>query len=294
MPAGFSRRDFLAGAATAYGAGSFLALSETHARGDESTDAAKGTASAARTLAPEFPRQDLDAVREVVGASHTRFDRVKQLVTARPALAKASWDWGFGDWESALGAASHTGQRRIAELLIQHGARPNIFTFAMMGQVDVVRTIIAANPGLERVHGPHGITLLQHARNRLSHDDLSSAERDNVKKTIAYLESVPGADIAATSESVSDEQKQALVGRYRFGPGDQDVLIVDVHRTGRLSIRRGDEPARILNRVEQHAFAPSGAPDVRLRFEMRNGRAETISVHDPVPLLKAVRASDAG
>ena len=37
--------------------------------------------------------------------------RVKELVGRQPALAKATWDWGFGDWETSLGAASHVGHR---------------------------------------------------------------------------------------------------------------------------------------------------------------------------------------
>ena len=84
-------------------------------------------------------RQHQERVRSVVGASHSNLERVRELVLEQPALAKANWDWGFGDWESALGAASHTGRREIAEFLIAHGARPNLFSAAMLGEVDVVR-----------------------------------------------------------------------------------------------------------------------------------------------------------
>ncbi len=56
-------------------------------------------------LPASYPTQDPDLVREVVGKAHVNYDRVRELVTPRPALAKATWDWGFGDWESALGAA---------------------------------------------------------------------------------------------------------------------------------------------------------------------------------------------
>jgi hypothetical protein len=294
MSADHSRRDFLGVTAAACGAATFFGLSAGHAGADPLTNATKTSDPSGAPVAPGFPRQELDAVREVVGASHARFDRVKELVTARPALAKAAWDWGFGDWETAIGAASHTGQRKIAELLIQHGARPNLFTFAMLGQVDVVRTIISANPGFERIHGPHDITLLQHARNRLSHDHLSNEERENAAKTVAYLESLPGADVTAPAEPVSDAQKQAYMGRYLFGTGADDVLIVGVHRTGHLTIGRGKEFPHIISHVEPYAFAPRGAPDVRLRFGMKNDRAESITVHDPIPLLKAVRTSDAG
>src|SRR5262245_33966332 len=56
---------------------------------------------------PGFPRQEAKLVAEVVGASHTNEARVRELVNAHPALVNAWWDWGFGDWESPLGAASH-------------------------------------------------------------------------------------------------------------------------------------------------------------------------------------------
>lgn len=293
METDFSRRNFLGITASACGAASVMGWSTAQVLADESPNA-KTPDPAQGAVSPEFPRQELDAVREVVGASHARFDRVKELVTARPALAKAAWDWGFGDWETALGAASHTGQRKIAELLIQHGARPNIFTFAMMGQVEVVRAIVSANPGIERIHGPHDITLLQHARNRLLHDDLSNEEQERAKKTVAYLESLPGADVNAPSQEMSDDQKKTFMGSYRFGPGDDNVLIVGEHRIGLLTIGRGKEFPHMINCVESNTFAPRGAPNVRLRFSMKNGRADSVTIHDPLPLVKAVRTADAG
>src|SRR4051812_885380 len=54
-----------------------------------------------------FPSQDPDLVKEMVTVAHGQVARVKELVGRNQTLAKASYDWGFGDWESALGAASH-------------------------------------------------------------------------------------------------------------------------------------------------------------------------------------------
>src|SRR5262245_53269473 len=86
------------------------------------------------TVAPMgFPAQEPDAVREIVGVAHNKLARVKELVTARPALARASWDWGYGDWETPIDAASHVGNRPIAEFLIANGARPTFFTSVMFG-----------------------------------------------------------------------------------------------------------------------------------------------------------------
>ena len=57
---------------------------------------------AAPSVPPAFPAHDPDLVREVVGVSHGNIARVKELVSARPALARVSWDWGYGDWESPI------------------------------------------------------------------------------------------------------------------------------------------------------------------------------------------------
>src|SRR6185369_3111089 len=86
-----------------------------------------------------FPAQDPDLVKEMVGVSHGNLPRVKELVSARPALARASWDWGYGDWETAIDAASHVGNRPIADYLIANGAPPTIYTAAMMGQLAIVK-----------------------------------------------------------------------------------------------------------------------------------------------------------
>ncbi len=228
----------------------------------------------------EFPSHDPAVVREVVGASHVRIDRVRELVEASPALAKAAWDWGFGDWESALGAASHMGRRDIAELLMTHGARPNLFTFAMLGHLEAVQATVQAVPGIQRTPGPHGITLLQHARNG----------HQPAEAVVEYLQSLGDADAGPTSLELSDEQKQSYIGRYVFGSGPDDAFEVLTNRRGLLAIKRGDRFSRVLNRVEEHAFAPSGAPEVRVRFQIDNGRAVSLTVHDPVPLIRATRA----
>jgi len=86
-----------------------------------------------------YPSIDDKIVSEVVGASHFNLNRVKELVNHRPELSRATWDWGFGDWETALGAASHVGRRDIAEFLMSKGARPDIFTYAMLGSYRAVR-----------------------------------------------------------------------------------------------------------------------------------------------------------
>src|SRR5258708_4629938 len=124
-----------------------------------------GKAATIAEAVPEvFPRHSPEMVREMVTVAHGNVKRVKELVDARPALAKAAVDWGFGDWEDALGAASHVGNREIAEYLIANGARPTLFSAAMLGQLDTVRAFLAAQPGAQKIAGPHSISLLPRAK----------------------------------------------------------------------------------------------------------------------------------
>lgn len=107
---------------------------------------------------------DPELVREFVRFGHSDLDNLKKKLSETPALLNATTDWGGGDFETALGGASHMGRKDIAEFLIRQGARMDIFTAAMMGQVDLVRRMCELYPELLQSRGPHGITLLTHAQ----------------------------------------------------------------------------------------------------------------------------------
>jgi hypothetical protein len=109
------------------------------------------------------PPIDQELVAEFVLKAHGDFGIVKQLVVQEPAIVNAAWDWGGGDWETGLGAASHVGRRDIAEFLLANGARKDVFAAAMLGELEVVRAMLDAQPGLGEARGPHGISLVAHA-----------------------------------------------------------------------------------------------------------------------------------
>lgn len=106
----------------------------------------------------------VEAVSEFVRIAHNDLARVKELLEQMPTLVNASNDWGGGDWETGLGAAAHMGRRDIAEFLLAHGARIDLFAAAMLDQLDVVKTMLTAYPEMCRAKGPHDIPLLEHAR----------------------------------------------------------------------------------------------------------------------------------
>jgi hypothetical protein len=229
---------------------------------------------------PHFPSQDPKLVKETVAVAHGNFKRVRELVEARPTLAKAAWDWGYGDWETALGAASHTGSRQIAELLIAHGARPDLFTFGMLGQLEVVKAYVAANPGIQRTLGPHGITLLSHARKG----------GEQAKQVVEYLATLGNADMGHTSLPRSDKEKAAYIGIYSFGRGQEDNMTVGVSRDGSLNIKRGTAgtPRRLFYQGKNE-FHPAGASAVRIRFDVENDLASALTISDPDIVLSARR-----
>jgi len=104
-----------------------------------------------------------DLVKEFVFAAHGDLAKTQAMLTAQPGLLNATWDWGGGDYETALGGASHIGRRDIAQHLLQQGARPDVFVLAMLGDLEAVKAIIAARPEALRCPGPHGIPLIAHA-----------------------------------------------------------------------------------------------------------------------------------
>lgn len=109
------------------------------------------------------PALEATLVQEFVGNAHGNLDRVKELLAQEPALVNATWDWGGGDFETALGAASHMGRKDIANFLLEHGARLDVFAAAMLGKLEVVKAALEAYPDAIKTPGPHGIPLITHA-----------------------------------------------------------------------------------------------------------------------------------
>ncbi len=110
------------------------------------------------------PRLGSTLSQDFVIFAHYDLDMTKRLLEKEPALLNTTVDWGGGDWESALGGASHMGRRDIAQFLLDKGARIDIFAATMLGHLDVVKALLAAHPRLIDSKGPHGIPLIVHAK----------------------------------------------------------------------------------------------------------------------------------
>ena len=102
-------------------------------------------------------------MKRFVIAGHVNLAAVKAMLAEEPKLINGTIDWGNGDFETALCGASHMGRRDIAEYLLEHNARMDIFAATMLGEIDIVKAAVAAFPNIVQVPGPHGIPLIVHA-----------------------------------------------------------------------------------------------------------------------------------
>jgi len=215
------------------------------------------SAAPARGNAPEtsrpgpFPAQDPEMVREMVGVSHGQVARVKELVGMHRTLA-----------------ASHVGNREIAEFLLANGARPTIFSAAMLGHLDAVKAYIAASPGVQKIKGPHSITLLRHAM----------AGGVEAKPVLEYLKTVEGADDRLPVQPLSADDLAKLKGSYESGV----EIAVDREQ---LTFGCGGRTPRLAH-LGSYEFYPAGAEHVRIRFAAAPAGV-TLTVHDTGVVLTA-------
>ena len=238
-----------------------------------------------------YPAIHDDVVSEVVGASHFNFERVKELVDQRPELARATWDWGFGDWETALGAASHVGRKDIAEYLMGMGARADIFTFAMLGKYEVVKTMVEAMPGIQKVAGPHGISLLQHAEAGQRPDNLTKAEKEGLNKLIDYLEGLGDADVQEKYLKMEDGDKEKYLGDYKYGDGPEDGFTIRLNMRKLLSLGKIGKFGGALYQLGENKFRYNGAPSVEITFNVKNEKVLSLTVHEPDFILTALKVN---
>ncbi len=234
-----------------------------------------------------YPSIDDEIVADVVGSSHFNFDHVKELVNHRPELARANWDWSFGDWESALGAASHVGRRDIAKFLISKGARPNIFTFAMFGNYEVVKAMITAIPGLKSTDGPHGISLLQHAKAGLRSNELTENQVARSNRLIEYLEEISKDNKRPIDIPMTETEQEKYLGDYRYGEGEKDGFSVKRNMRRMLSLGKLGKFGGGLYQKTPNVFSYNGVTSVEIKFEVVGDEVLSLTVYEPDLVLKA-------
>lgn len=110
------------------------------------------------------PVLESSLVEEFVAVAHSDLERTRELLEQESGLVNASWDWGGGDFETALGAAAHMGRKDIANYLLENGARLDLFAAAMLGKYEIVKSALDTYPDAIHIPGLHNISLLEHAK----------------------------------------------------------------------------------------------------------------------------------
>ncbi len=117
----------------------------------------------AQTAQENPPPLKIEIVKEYITVAHGKMERLKEMLENDKQLLHVSYDWGGGDYESAIEAAGHVGNKDIAAYLLGKGARYNIYLACMLGHLDIVKQVLTLNPQLLNSKGPHGFTMLHHA-----------------------------------------------------------------------------------------------------------------------------------
>jgi hypothetical protein len=151
----------------------------------------------------------------------------------------------------------------------------------MFGQTDTVKAMIAAAPGIQRNPGPHGITLLAHAR----------AGGEAARQTLAYLESLGDADFVPQTEPLTAEQMQVYVGRFKSPALGEGAVDISINKNGDLTIAVNGQSPSVLRHAGNHAFFPAGAPAVRISFTSTGSGMHSLAIVDHVPVITASRIS---
>lgn len=183
----FSRRAFAGGLAGMALAGSGHVLGQENEDDDKKKAPTPTEAEFERDYpAPGFkpqwknPQINRLMAQDFVIYAHSDLEMTKKLYEREPNLLNATMDWGNGDWENALGGASHMGRKDIVKFLLSKGARMDLFCAAMMGQLEVVKSMLTLEPALIDARGPHGFNLHFHAQ----------VGQENARPVLDYLQSI--------------------------------------------------------------------------------------------------------
>ncbi|OGN90133.1 MAG: hypothetical protein A2Y88_02475 [Chloroflexi bacterium RBG_13_48_10] len=97
-----------------------------------------------------------EIIDQFVGNAHGNFTLVKDSLEKFPTLINTTATWN----ETAIQAATQTGQVDIVNYLLEHGAENDICTAAMLGNFDSVQEYLEKDHILIDARGAHGIPLL--------------------------------------------------------------------------------------------------------------------------------------
>jgi len=97
-----------------------------------------------------------ETIIDLVGNAHGNLAKVTEILEEHPELINVSAPWV----ETPIQAATHMGNRPIADYLLSRGAGYDVFTAAMYGRRDDVERFLDENPSLIHSRGVHDMPIL--------------------------------------------------------------------------------------------------------------------------------------
>jgi ankyrin repeat protein len=180
-----------------------------------------------------------DLIQEVVLNAHGNFARVRELIEQEPDLLTVSAPWN----ETPLQAASHMGNRAIAEWLLDRGAPLDIFAAAMLGRREDVLRLLAADPDLVHARGVHDMPILYFPATR--------GEREIAKLLVERGADVNDGAGGNTALHAAALFNQPAMVKWLLAAGADRTAVDYEQKTPlqRASEQHNDEVTEILERV---------------------------------------------
>ena len=111
---------------------------------------------------------------------------------------------------------------------------------------------------------------------------------EDAGSVVDYLDKVGDADIGEKNESIPEDEQQQILGTYVYGKSKNEQIQILVER-GELRIKRTGRVGRRLARTGVRQYHPTGAPEVRIRFDRSSERASSVTIEDAALSLVAKR-----
>src|SRR5258705_1248697 len=141
--------------------------------------------------------------------------------------------------------------------------------------------MIETSPGIQSIAGPHGISLLQHAKNGLRAEGITEKQKQDGNKLVGYLESLGNADVQEKYIDVNEADKAKYLGDYKYGDGPNDGFTVQLNMRKLLSLGKLGKFGGALYQKKENIFIYNGTYSVEVSFKITDDKVISLTVHEP-------------
>ena len=152
--------------------------------------------------------------------------------------------------------------------------------------------MIESIPGIESTGGPHGISLLRHAKAGLRDNyglELSQEQVDESSTLISFLEKLGTADNQVENIEIADDEKTRYLGDYMYGEGPNDGLSIRTNMWNMLALGKLGKTGGSLYQKSTNTFSYNGTTSVEVSFLFEREKVVALTVTEPGLTLKAVK-----